>query len=523
MGQLTALFMTKKKSEESSQTKLSKKERAELERVQHQKHKQEKQKKQTSSKIPFSLPFVTGIILVTVASIFFVFVGFFLFQNMIAPRDIAEFLPAKETVALLEVNTADRNFKQFFQELQAYPAFREDALAQMLLSETGINFDTDILPWFGKKAGLAFLNVGGNTGRVIFLEMKNRKKTPEIAGQSLNFIDRYAVFSDNSDLLSQLVRVGKKDTALSKNPWYLRARDHLGNSAPIFAYGNIELLISRKSFGTLAFFAELSKVYPGIGFTGSFEKGTLLGKSFLNIANNTLTSAPSFGKQYDGTLLPLISQENLLFLMGGRNFPKEFQETLALMNTVHPSAGIVAEGMLRAQKDEYLNPFVSLENDVYPLFRDEYVISVHQTDAGPSFDLALNLNDPSSDREKLLKLIAFSEKVETSDTSIATLRFSDRDFFYAFSPNNDIFLFSNDKDFVAYGLKSLNSKTYFSLPTTENILSVSHDITLIHPDFFRNFFDSEQLRSYLEPFNFFIFGNNRSDSGVSTLFTLSLK
>ncbi|MBI5754852.1 hypothetical protein HZA41_01375 [Candidatus Peregrinibacteria bacterium] len=525
--------MTQKKSQKQKQEKLTKKERAELERAAHKKLKQKKKEKHLSSKKTFSLPFVTGIILVIVASVSLIFIGFFLFQKIFAARDIANFLPARETIALIEIDTADRNARNFFQELQAYPAFREDALQQILVSETGINFDTDIRPWFGKKAGLAFLNINGNTGRVLFLETKNRKKTPNITGQSTNFLDRYAIFSENSDLLSELVNAQKKGDVLSKNPWYLSAHSNLPDNFPIFAYGNIELLMSRKSLGTLAFFAPMAKIYPSMGFSASFENGKLLGKSFLALSKNSLAGESSFERKYDGALLPLVSQENLLFLMGGRDFPGEFQQTLSLMNTVHPSAAIVAEGMLRAQKDKYFDPLVSLENDIYPLLRDEYVISVHKTDNGQSFDLALHLNDPSADLKKLIQLTetfsrkaaladsvgATGQELTSDDSVIATLRFSDRDFFYAFSPNSDIFLLSSDRSFVAYGLKSLNSQTPFSLPAMEKILSVTNDINAVHSDFFA----LEKWQTYLEPFGFLFFGNSRSNDGVSTFFTLSLR
>lgn len=539
--------MTKK-----NQKKLSKKERALMESAKHQ--EQKKEEKPAAPKKPLTLPFITGVIFVTTAGIFLMVSGFFLFQQIFSARDIAEFLPAKETIALLEIDTGDRNFARFFQELQAYPAFREDALKQILTSETGINFDTDIRPWFGKKAGIAFLNINGDTGRVLFLETKNRKKTPEIAGNSVNFIDRYAVFSENADLLSELAASQKNTDVLSNNPSYLNAKQQL-SSLPVFAYGNIELLISRKSLGTLAFFAPLAKVYPSIAFTASFVDGKLRGESFLPTTENSLTTPPQFEKPHDGSLLFLVSEENLLFLMGSRNFPGEFQQTLSLMNTVHPSAAIVAEGMLRAQKDQYLDSLVSLEDDIYPLLRDEYLISVHKTDNGPSFDLVLRLSDPVGDREKLMKLKeAFSRKIAlaepvvkevvlpdgtkgqelvssdvslqeevAADSIITTLRVSDRDFYYAFSPKNDVFLFSSDKDFVAYVLKSLNSPFLFSLAEARKIASVSDDITVFHPDFFSGLPAFETWRPYLEPFDFLILGKSHSADGVSTSFSLSLR
>ncbi len=569
--------------------KLTKKQRAEIAKTQ-QKKKHSQQSQQKEKKYSFPLNTVIGVSFFSFGTILLVGIFVILTFFFQAPKSLSELLPSDRTLGFIEMKILGKNFKDLFQKLGAYEAYNIRSLESHLTETSGLEYDTHFQPWVGERLGIAFLLDDTKIYNIFFVQTRNKKKSlstllPASQGseiKNLSFfptskksdffftlLDRYVVFGQK-DALEFFTKFTNENESLKNNSSYIKISNNLVSQNPIFGYLNFRLflsyllqsdLIPLNLSDTLSQAQDFFNIFSVMGLSATYNGKSIVAQTFLDIDKQSLKENTyyRFKEKYLGQLLNFIPQSNLAFLHGGHNLEAEWHRTVEILNDLYPSASLISEAILEAQKDIYFGNEISLENDIFPLLKGEYALSIHEKSNGKSFLALISLNNVEKDRERIEKLqqaflshasqpsskilevvnddsstgkevIVRVEDVEKEKNNYKNIPFS----VFSFNDSNvytalfgSYFLLSNDLLTFQSTLDALKGENFASLTSNfdniELIFGSSDEVTLIHPQAFARVIGHTKYLDYFEPFEYMSYGKNVFDDGVSSIYELKLR
>lgn len=391
-----------------------------------------------------------GLVIGLIGIFLLVFVIFYTISRVFRPQDIATMLPKDDTVALIQVSTNPHHeqVQRFFENLDKYSVYHPDTIKLLLNEALEADFDKDIAPWLNRQVGMAFLEKPEEKGQVdvlLFVETKDKKKTLDfLESRGLQtqedylltdnyegidiyryalsqtykfmFLNSYLVVANDEEVLKKVIEANKQNkNKLISNPSYQKVSQNLPINSLVLSYVDVEKLISvlKENEGfmsekgrELLAFEPFLKLYKAFGFTAVMENGNIALQTFTSLDEDYLNGNDflDFNTKFRANLLDYIS-DDLVFYAGGFDLQKQIHRYSDIMSAGGEVSYLIFEGMLRAQKNEYLGSEIDLEEDVYPLLQGEYALAVNKNDTFEAITLILELADPLKDRDKVESIV----------------------------------------------------------------------------------------------------------------------
>lgn len=384
------------------------------------------------------------------------FSGYFLYIRFFRPESLAHLLPADNTIGFVELNIdgGSDQTKQFTRLFQKYPVYQPANLMQLANLVFPVNYQNDLQPWIGRSIGIALMkqNQNDNTVKpVLFVEdrdsgkaldfLKNRAlinandqltsedyKAYKIYSYKLSqnyyfaFINNYLVLAGNSDLLKQLMDTqGASKNKLQDDLTFQKVNNNIPSTGLMFGYANTQklfnTLLSNPMFQgpktrDLLAIEPFMNIFAAEGFTLVANDNNLTVQTFEAIDRSQLKgqSYLTYTDKYNGKLLELASPSPVLFT-GGHDMYKEINRMGDIFSSETNVDTQLFSGILEAQKNKYFGKDISLQDDIYPLLQNEYLITVDNNFEEPVVSIFMNLSDKNNDTARIEKLAkAFMEK-----------------------------------------------------------------------------------------------------------------
>ena len=371
------------------------------------------------------------------------FIAWFLFGKLFRPQSLADLVSADRTIAIAEVNIDFQNdqLKKFDQLFAKYPVLQTQTLIGAVNLFSGFNYSTDLKPWLGRKVGVV---LNKDFSPTLFVEVLDQQKalsfiqnqsmqTPQNVFQTLNYKDKkiystnikvplvfttinnYLVFAKDQAAVQSTIDDFESGAHLGSDDYYQKVANNLPSSNLAFVYLSNKNLYAALQAAPAIFAAhsdELKKfksffdLFVGEGAVLISGNNNLVVQSFEAVDKSKLQGKAllSFDQSYRGNLLSFVANDSI-FLAGGHDLSRELQRFSEIMDTGAGVDETVFKSVIEAQKQRFFGDDVSLEDDILPLFKNEYLFTVTNTFDKPALNLVLDLNDASSDLVKLEKVV----------------------------------------------------------------------------------------------------------------------
>ncbi len=374
------------------------------------------------------------------------FIGWFLFGKFFRPQYLAEMLPAERVIGIFEINIDGANAqpKQFYELMKKYPVYQKEGLVKILTLLLPLDFATEIEPWLGRRAGVAFLTTPGRGAveRFYFIESADHNLTlqflksrvmldakEELVTEDYNnyklygytlshsleftFLNNYLLIAENAESLKSLL--DDTSTKLTDDSDYRKVANNLPQGSLVSAYVNLQKMFAAlvadptfaakkgQDFAALKPFLMLFKAQ---GLTVFAEKDKFVMQTFESLDKEALKDSTylTFAEKYQGSLLRLATDQPVL-LAGGHDLTKELKRLEEIFKNGTKTSAIIFEGLLEAQKETYFGKDISLKDDIYPLLSGEYLFTVDNNFEEPILTFMLELTNKLADLPKIEKVI----------------------------------------------------------------------------------------------------------------------
>lgn len=399
---------------------------------------------------------IKGGVLTLIGLFALTFIGLFLFGKFFRPQALAEFLPLQETVAVLEVNTdgASDQIKQYFDTVKNYPVYQKSGLESLIGTLINVDFKNDVESWLGRKVGVALIQfqsaeAGAENSMVfnpvIFIESRNHELTLEkIKNRAMQeskldlvygeykgfklysyttsgrfhfmFINNYLVLAKDEETLKFIIDQFSNGKKLSEDESYIKVVNNLPQNNVAFGYMNFEKFFEAMLQNDPKFVAEKGQDYMALkpfislfkanGVVLMAEKGKFVAQEYTLMDKEKLGDQEfiTFSEKYNGKLLALANPDPVM-LAGGHDVVKEIKRLQELFKAGTKTSSLIFEGILEAQKEQYLGKDISLKDDIYPLLEGEYLVTVEKSFEEPVITLFLEMKNTNEDSVRLEKLV----------------------------------------------------------------------------------------------------------------------
>ncbi len=366
-------------------------------------------------------------------------IGYFIFQSAFRAKAVAKFLPAQNTVALLEVNT---NFDHS-QAIKAYklleknPNYSKAALIKKAEEFLGLNYQKDIHPWLGRVAGAAIINAreDENINIVYFAEHKNeglvestlkRLKAKENSYDKsktyllnekfyLTILDDYVFLSNSEQSIYELIDAQNSDIAKLNNlDSYRKTENNLPLNKTAFFYMNFDQVKS----GFFEYFSFLSKsgyslenlspflrLFDSEGIALVAMENNFSLQSFLSLDRIVTENIeyPEVQGKYRAMLTDYVPSDVEIF-WGTQNLDAELGRSLEILAAGDDNTIKIFDNVLESYASKYFGSDVGFKKDILPLFEDEFAITVRQKDKKNIYQLLVKLTSPQKDGVKIYEI-----------------------------------------------------------------------------------------------------------------------
>lgn len=578
--------MAKKSKKFKEKKKQPKKAQEKVEKV-------KKQKKQKRGKIHSILNRLLGTIILSLSIVLLSFIGIFLYLKIFGPLSLAALLPQEKTILFFEANLNSANGVRFFELFKDKEPYSKENLILKIEEYLNMDFETDIKNWLGGKVGFGILKSAekkDQTTGVLFIETINKEQTIEFLGKlsasksadqikkdtyrkkpiyTLNlsknfygtFLNKYLVLSSDEETLHEIIDSGKERTQiLRKSKKYLDIANNLPTKQLAFGYIDTEKAIQtiensewiEKLGISLAILKPVLKIFPAGGVSITAQPKGLFVQTYMSVSKKDLGNEAFFhyDEKYRPKLTSLVEKDPLIFA-GGHDLLSKTKRLLEIFNEIHPTAALLAEGALRAKKTEYFSEEISLENDIYPFFENEYALIINKNKKGAYITkLILELKDQEQAEKDITKIKdeflntnAFlkpkieeitlengekQEKIagehgslneETSEykgAKITSITTPSQDLAIFYTIFDKTFILSNDLDSIKASI-DLRQNKKDSLRASKLYESLSQVSRTADEVFTINLSKLKDLPKYLKPFKSISSGENIFDDGISTI------
>ena len=432
------------------ETELKAEEKAEH-KVGHQKEKHIREKVHKESRLTDGQKQrLKGAVMIIIGIVLLAFAGTFVIIKLLRPQSIAQYLPANSTFGFAEVNidgNSDQD-KKLFKIFEKYPVYQSGNIIKLVELLLPVDYQKDLQPWVGRKAGIVLMKQSqddDNVKMVLMVENRDQNKTLEFlkgrvlvngndqlvseqyngetlyryqSGQSYNFtfINNYLVAAGNADLLKELVDAqGQNITKLRDDPNYMKVANNLPPGGLVFAYIDSNKLLktilknpvfqSQNAKDIIAMQPFLS-VFSAMGISAVATDNNLSIQTFDVIDRSQLNGATylTYSDKYQGKLLDL-AEENPILFAGGHDLTKEIKRIGEIFNGATDTENLIFQGLLEAQKQKYFGKDISLNDDIYPLLQNEYLMTVENNFEEPVITVFLELSDRAKDMGRIEKIV----------------------------------------------------------------------------------------------------------------------
>jgi hypothetical protein len=345
-------------------------------------------------------------------------------KNLFPVKNIAEYLPAKETILLVEWN--DMDVPEEFDDIGL------NLLSTQLKESLGFDLTDDSVQWARTPMGYSLIkNELGSASPVFFIRASGKQRAlryfdsfklsderlDEAASSekiyeysqglpySFVFVDSYVVISrDQSSLRQVLNSLTANDTTLAADPSYQKTISHLPRRFWLRGHVDYDQL-SIQDEVLRNVMEPLKAVLDHFSFTLRKGDNGLHFNTFLNLDSDVLSLEKGAGEErFAYRLTDYIVAEDLALYLGGADLAAEWQNTLESISNLNPAYGIILEGLLRAQLTDVFGAQVDLRNDIYPLFEGEYALAISETSGQTIASLILAHEDREFIETKMEKL-----------------------------------------------------------------------------------------------------------------------
>ena len=352
---------------------------------------------------------------------------FFIYSRILPQSDLAEHLPADQTVAVVEWEDMTLPAK-----LQA--KVKDETV--MTFVKTLLDFDLKpAVNAFGTgKVAYVLLDVQGEQNKPVLLIQAHSKtealayfKTLKLEGEDLDkedaiytftqgqpysfkFLDRYVAISTDRKVLEGLEDNPK--IPLSNDEAYLKTITSLPRNKWISGYANVEKLSLTGNPAIENVIEPLKYAANNFAFTVQKETDGLKFNTFLNVKKDLLSlESQNKAQKFTQSLIKNLPAKAAGVYFGGSNLAEEWENTLQSISNLNPSYGIILEGLLRAQTNKLFGSNVDLQNDLYPLFEGEYAFEMGQGKNGKQVVLLLAHDDEKFAQKKMEKMAKGFESI----------------------------------------------------------------------------------------------------------------
>ncbi len=318
---------------------------------------------------------------------------------MISNKSITYFLPAQKTVAYFEFDNASISKKS--NQNSIVDMINLSPVLQKSFSLDIKKLQKDLMHG---KFGLALIDHNDKNNPLLFFRISSKSKTlnyfkqlglsnekltitgdkkdvlysyPQSHNFNFTFVGPYLFIAEKSDTLKLVQDVySKKEKGLNEDQDYIKTIANL----PKYNWGRA--YINVKSFN-LTSANPINQIVDPLKYIINHFALTVRKRPNGFHFNTLLSINPqllAFKKGYvDPTkfsykLADYIGTENLAVYVGGSNLSDEWENTLKTVSKLNPAYGVILEGVLRAQVSKVFSDQVSLRNDIYPIFNDEYAL-----------------------------------------------------------------------------------------------------------------------------------------------------
>lgn len=354
------------------------------------------------------------------------FISYFLYFQISEPKNVDEILPAENLILFSEFSNTD--FAEFIEENKEFQSQIIDPFLKQYLNKNLTEFSKQAKEWLGDKSAFAsYASTENNKDNTyyLFLENNNQKKAlaflrslgiqgEELTtekynkfnilsfSQSLNvdcgFLYGYLVCSNEKDALKKLIDLNQAELGFLSG---LEKYNKVKNNLPKTAGGSLYFNLEKFDFSEYELYLGPLKEYlqeGGISFT-QIGQGIRL-NSYLALQKGLVSTGSVVTKNKLDTF---VNAENLGFYLAGSNLTESFKQILKVWDEVTPYFAIIIEGMFRAQIADYFGTEISLEEDIYPLFKNTYALEINLTPI-PQLKMILEVEDEDEASVILKKL-----------------------------------------------------------------------------------------------------------------------
>lgn len=370
-------------------------------------------------------------------------VGYLIFERAFRAEPIAKFLPADSTVALVELNTnfdhtqLDKTFKL----LAGHPEYSKESLIKFGETFFSLVYETDVKPWLGREAGVAYMNSAKETNVVYelyFAEILSQTNVDKFiqryspveniytgyktynvklpGGPSyIIFLDNYLISSSSEQAIFQLVDAqNASNQKLYFTPQYRKVDNNLPLNRTAFLYVNFNQL-NDNFFHKLPFLnstgISFATVKPFIKAFDS-EGAALIAldndfaiQTFLTLHGNNsgASSYLSFEKKYDASLAAYLPKNTLAF-WGGEDLESELHKMLSTFTGGDDASQMVVDQILQNYTQKYFGQDTSFKQDILPLLKNEFSLSIERNNNKNIYKVMFGLETAQTDTVKLHQL-----------------------------------------------------------------------------------------------------------------------
>ncbi|MFA6991781.1 MAG: DUF3352 domain-containing protein [Candidatus Gracilibacteria bacterium] len=525
-------------------------------------------------------------------------VGYLIFNKAFRPTPVEKYLPADRTVMVLSVNVNPQHnqFIKTFELLKNYPQYSFDSFVKMIEKDYSINYEKQIKSWLGREAGVAFVLPEKNAltvDKFYFAEMISPKNA-EIAMNGSQkstyktytvyklkdkgfavFVDDYLFFSGQESAIKNLLDFQESsEKALYSAQDFSRINDNL----PIIRMGFIYLALDKINdgfFKEIPFLSEkgiasnvaypLLKLFKSEGFVFVALENNFAVESFTNLNVNKIKGGEyiTFKQKYNAGLSDYVS-ENTLAFWGGQNLEYQIKRIEEILSGGDEGTMLIFDEILKNYVQRYFGDGVNIKEDIMAIFKNEFALTIENTNGENIYKLLIELKDPRNDALKIQKLAADFSKMggfikpkivehklldgtiareivadpgqieETQevykDTTIYEYKMGEKNWGVFYSFINDIAVISNSVDgaknvidIITGNAVSLRRSKLFDTDI-KPVLQSSDEITYLNLEkLLPILFGDNAIPEYLVPVESLSRGKNYFNDGVKTINYLRVK
>jgi len=379
------------------------------------------------------------------------FVSYFLYTRLFRPESIAHFLPADSTVGFVEVNIDGDSdqAKKFSKLFEKYPVYQASNLVKLANLVFPVDYKNDLEPWIGRKIGIVAMKelqdpnvlkpalfvenhssektmnflksrVLANSGDELLTEMHNGYSVYHYKlsqNYYFAFINNYLVLAADNNLMTQILDAQSgQGTKLQDDTVFQKISNNLPQTCIMFGYGNMQKLFETLQNNPLfqgqkmhdfVAMQPFMKIFSAEGFSAVVNDTNLTFQVFEAIDRTQLQgqSYLTYNDKYEGKLLNLASENSILFA-GGHDLNKELSRIGEIFKSGTSVSSTLFNGILEAQKDRFFGKDISLESDIYPLLKNEYLVTIENNFETPVVSVFIGLTDKNEDMIHIEKLAA---------------------------------------------------------------------------------------------------------------------